>query len=108
MAVVSNKVQEGTEKLIREFFPDIVFVAIFGNRVGYPMKPAPEIVASVLAKAGCDPADAVMVGDSNTDMLTAANGGIDGIAVSWGNRTREQLAGNRIVDIVEELRDALL
>ena len=108
LAVVSNKVQEGTERLIHEFFPGIVFVAIFGNRVGYPMKPAPEIVASVLAKAGCAPKDAVMVGDSNTDMLTALNGGIDGLAVSWGNRTREQLAGNRIVDTVEELRRCLL
>jgi HAD superfamily hydrolase (TIGR01549 family) len=108
LAVVSNKVQEGTERLIHEFFPDIVFVAIFGNRVGYPMKPAPEIVASVLAKAGCAPSDAVMVGDSNTDMQTAANGSIDGIAVSWGNRTREQLAGNRIADTVEELQKCLL
>lgn len=108
LAVVSNKVQEGTERLIHEFFPEIGFVAIFGNRVGYPMKPAPEIVASVLAKAGCVPADAVMVGDSNTDMQTAKNGGIDGIAVSWGNRTREQLAENRIVDTVEELRRCLL
>ncbi len=108
LAVVSNKVQEGTERLIHEFFPEIGFVAIFGNRVGYPLKPAPEIVASVLAKAGCAPADAVMVGDSNTDMQTAINGGIDGIAVSWGNRTREQLAGNRIVDTVEELRQCLL
>ena len=108
LAVVSNKVQEGTERLIHEFFPDIVFVAIFGNRVGYPMKPAPEIVASVLAKAGCAPSDAVMVGDSNTDMQTAVNGGIDGIAVSWGNRTREQLAGNHIVDTVEELHRCLM
>ena len=108
LAVVSNKVQEGTERLIHEFFPAVKFVAIFGNRVGYPMKPSPEIVASVLAKAGCALSDAVMVGDSNTDMQTAANGGIDGIAVSWGNRTREQLAGNRIVDTVEELRNCLL
>ena len=108
LAVVSNKVQEGTERLIHEFFPDITFAAIFGNREGYPMKPAPEIVASVLAKAGCTPSEAIMVGDSNTDMQTAANGGIAGIAVSWGNRSREQLAGHKIVDTVEELRKCLL
>ena len=108
LAVVSNKVQEGTERLIHEFFPDIAFAAIFGNREGYPMNPAPEIVASVLAKAGCTPSEAIMVGDSNTDMQTAANGGIAGIAVSWGNRSREQLAGHKIVDTVEELRKCLL
>ena len=107
MAVASNKFQEGTEHLIREFFPDIQFVAILGNRPGYPLKPDPEIVQEVLAKAAVSPNDAIMVGDSPTDMRTAANGGIDAVAVSWGYRTVEELAGNRIVHTVEELQRIL-
>ena len=103
MAVASNKFQEGTEYLIKEFFPDIQFVAILGNRPGYPLKPEPAIVEEVLSKGNIGPEDAVMVGDSPTDMRTAANGGIEAIAVSWGYRTKEELAGNRIVDTVEEL-----
>lgn len=103
MAVASNKFQEGTEYLINEFFPDIQFVAILGNRPGYPLKPEPAIVEEVLSKGNIGPQDAVMVGDSPTDMRTAANGGIEAIAVSWGYRTKEELAGNRIVDTVEEL-----
>ena len=103
MAVASNKFQEGTEYLIKEFFPDIQFVAILGNRPGYPLKPEPAIVEEVLSKGSIGPEDAVMVGDSPTDMRTAANGGIEAIAVSWGYRTKEELAGNRIVDTVEEL-----
>ena len=47
MAVASNKFQEGTEKLIQEFFPAIAFVSILGNRPGYPLKPDPEIVQEV-------------------------------------------------------------
>lgn len=108
MAVASNKIQKGTELLIKEFFPKIDFVAVLGNCAELPLKPSPEIVEMVLAKSGLPKEMAVMVGDSPTDMLTAANGGIDAIAVSWGNRTREQLAGNRIVDTVEELRKALV
>lgn len=108
MAVASNKIQKGTELLIREFFPGIDFVAILGNCAEFPLKPSPEIVELVLAKAGVPKEQAVMVGDSPTDMQTAANGGIDAIAVSWGNRTREQLAGNKIVDTVAELREALI
>ena len=108
MAVASNKFQEGAEYLVREFFPDIDFVDILGNRPGFPLKPSPEIVEEVLAKAGIDKADAVLVGDSPTDMRTAANGGIDAIAVSWGYRSVEELAGNRLVRSVEELRSALL
>lgn len=103
VAVASNKFQEGTEKLIREFFPDIPFVSILGNRAGYPLKPDPEIVQEVLAKSGVSPEDAMMVGDSPTDMKTALNGGIDALAVTWGYRTIEELAGNRMVHSVEEL-----
>ena len=107
MAVASNKFQEGTEYLIKEFFPDIQFVAILGNRPGFPLKPEPEIVEEVLAKAGIRPEDAVMVGDSPTDMRTAANGGIDAIAVSWGYRSAGELAGHRIAASVSQLRSFL-
>lgn len=86
MAVASNKFQAGTEHLIKEFFPDIPFVAILGNRPNKPLKPDPEIVGEVLCKAGVNKEEAVMVGDSPTDMRTAANGGIKGIVVSWGYR----------------------
>ncbi len=108
LAVTSNKFQEGTEYLIREFFPDIAFVAVLGNRPGYPLKPSPEIVEEVLAKAGIDREDALLVGDSPTDMRTAANGGIDAIAVGWGYRTAEELGGNRIVLTPAELQRLLL
>ena len=86
LAVASNKFQSGTEYLIRRFFGDVPFVAILGNREGCPLKPDPEIVGEVLRRAGADAADAVLVGDSATDMKTAANGGIAAIAVTWGYR----------------------
>ena len=100
MAVASNKFQAGTEKLVREFFPGIPFVAILGNRPGFPLKPDPEIVGEILraanvhpdsAQPAISPEDAVLVGDSRTDMQTAANGGISGIAVGWGYRSAEEL-----------------
>ena len=37
LAVASNKFQEGTEHLIKEFFPEIPFVAILGGRLGFPL-----------------------------------------------------------------------
>ena len=86
LAVASNKFQEGTEHLIKEFFTETPFVAVLGGRPNYPLKPDPEIVTEVLRKAGVEKEDAVMVGDSDTDMETAANGGITGIAVGWGYR----------------------
>ena len=92
LAVASNKFQEGTEHLIKEFFPEIPFVAILGNRPNFPLKPDPEVVGEVLRRSGVKREEAVMVGDSDTDMETAVNGGIEGIAVSWGYRNRKDLS----------------
>ena len=107
LAVVSNKFQEGTERLIREFFPEVRFAAILGNREGHPLKPDPAIIGEALALAGVAPSEAVMVGDSPTDMLTASNAGIDAIAVTWGYRPAESLAGHRLAGSVPELRQAI-
>ena len=108
MAVASNKFQVGTEKLVGEFFPGIPFVAILGNREGYPLKPDPEIVEDVLrASGGVSRRDVVMVGDSRTDMLTAANGGIGAVAVGWGYRTLDASEDYRLAGSVTELRTLL-
>ena len=108
LAVASNKFQEGTEYLIQRFFPGIPFVAILGNRPGYPLKPDPEIVQEVLRRSGVSPEDALLVGDSPTDMRTAANGGIEALAVTWGYRSAEELAGNHLIHSVPALRIELL
>lgn len=107
MAVASNKFQAGTEFLIREFFPEIPFIAILGNREGYPLKPDPEIVAEVLRASGVNAGDAVMVGDSGTDMRTAVNGGIAGIAVGWGYRPMSATPEYRFAGSVTDLRKLL-
>ena len=108
LAVASNKFQEGTERLIGKYFPGLPFAAILGNREGFPLKPDPAIVREVLQKAGATPEQAALVGDSRTDMQTAANGGIRGIAVSWGYRTLAPSAEYRLVSSADELERALL
>lgn len=108
LAVASNKFQSGTEYLVNRFFGKVPFVAILGNREGYPLKPEPEIVEECLRSAGVQRIEAVMVGDSLTDMATAANGGIPAIAVSWGYRDLHGTPGVQIAESVEELRDFLI
>ena len=108
LAVASNKFQEGTEHLIKEFFPEIPFVAVLGGRPDFPLKPDPEIVSEVLRKACVNKEDAVMIGDSDTDMATAANSGIEGVAVSWGYRNMNEVEGLSIANSVEELLKTLL
>ena len=106
LAVASNKFQEGAEKLVKEFFPDISFVAVLGNSPELPLKPDAAVVQLVLDKAGVSREEAVFVGDSATDMKTAANGAVRSIGVSWGFRPRtelEQAGAMNIADNAEEL-----
>ena len=96
------------------------FVAILGNRPGWPLKPSPEIVEDVLkllSGGAISKAEAILVGDSPTDMRTATNGGIDAIAVTWGYSSPEELAaivatdapaGTRTADSVAQLRRLLV
>ena len=91
LAVASNKIQAGAEKLIEKFFPGIPFVAVMGNSPLYPLKPDAAVVEYIMDKAGTDRAHTIMVGDSGTDIQTARNAGIPIIAVSWGFRPRHEL-----------------
>ena len=91
--------------LINKFFPEIPFVAVLGNRSGFPLKPDPEIVEEVLQRAKVTRAEAIMTGDSPTDMKTAANGGIDRIAVSWGYRPMKGIPGLRVAESAEQILD---
>ncbi len=108
LAVASNKFQEGTEHLIKEFFPEIPFVAVLGNRPNFPLKPDPEVVGEVLRRSGAKREETVMVGDSDTDMETAVNGGIGGIAVSWGYRNMADVPGLKVAKSAEELLKIIL
>lgn len=93
LAVASNKFQEGADVLIKEFFPDIRFVAVLGDRPGQPLKPDAAVVRSILRAASiASGSRAVMVGDSGTDIRTALAGGIAAIGVAWGYRPADALA----------------
>ncbi|MBP3482950.1 MAG: HAD family hydrolase [Alistipes sp.] len=110
VAVASNKFQAGTAKLIAKFFPDVPFVAVLGQRVGIPLKPDPQIDEEIMAAAGVAPSECLHVGDSGVDMQTARAAGVRSAGVTWGFRSREELAENGadvIIDRPSELSDLL-
>lgn len=109
-AIVSNKNHSAVLELAEIYFGDAVDAAI-GQRDGVNKKPAPDMVYQALEALGAEKAEAVYVGDSEVDVMTAKNSGLDGIAVAWGFRTREELilAGAKtIVNDTEELLSELI
>lgn len=91
LAVVSNKADFAVQSLCESYFPGI-FTFVVGEREGIRRKPAPDSVYEVLEQLKTAKKDAVYIGDSDVDVKTAENAGIDLIAVTWGFRTREVLA----------------
>ena len=108
-AVVSNKVDEGVQELVKEYFPGLFDLAV-GERPDVKPKPAPDMVFSALERMGIDIREAVFIGDSDVDLKTAQNAGIDGIFVDWGFRTPEVLRslGAEIVVSTPEQVEALI
>lgn len=90
VAVVSNKFYAATQALCRHFFGDLVEVAI-GEREDIRKKPAPDTVNEALHQLGVGREGAVYIGDSDVDVMTAANSGIPCISVLWGFRDQEFL-----------------
>ena len=90
MAIVTNKYQAAAEELRLKFFADYIPI-IEGDVAGRERKPDSAPVRAALKALGADAGEAVYIGDTEVDMATAKNSGLDFIAVAWGYRTLEQL-----------------
>lgn len=97
-AVVSNKADFAVKELCERYFPELLCEAI-GERTGIARKPAPDTVNEVLRLLNVDRTQAVYIGDSDVDVETAKNAGMDCIAVDWGFRDAEVLcsAGAEVI-----------
>ncbi len=89
MAVVSNKFDEAVKNLCRHYFPDIS-IAI-GMQDGLHKKPAPDMVMKAFALLGSRCTRPLYVGDSEVDIATALNSGVDGVTCLWGFREEAYL-----------------
>ena len=111
ITVASNKYQAATQKLIDHYFPEIHFIAVFGQREGVKVKPDPTVVFDILEIAKVTKEEVLYVGDSGVDMQTAANAGVTACGVTWGFRPRaelEEFSPQYIVDTAEEIKRLIL
>lgn len=106
MAVVSNKLQTGVTELARTFFQGVIDVAI-GEQAGIPRKPAPDMVQAAMAQLGVTASETIYVGDSEVDLLTAANAGLPCISVLWGFRSRDFLLAHGATILAGSPQDVL-
>lgn len=106
LAIVSNKVDFAVKDLRDEFFSDVIDVAI-GDSDATRTKPEPDMVYKVIDELGADRDSCVYIGDSDVDIITAKNSGMDCISVSWGFRSRSELESNGAEMIADKPEDIL-
>ena len=107
MAVLSNKPHNSTVKVMEHYFPGVAFGAIIGQRAGCPIKPDPAGVMEILDILGLARDDALYVGDTGTDMLTAKAAGVMSVGALWGFRDKRELLENGAMVLADSPLDVL-
>lgn len=108
IGVVSNKFDAAVKALCAHHFPRIQ-VAV-GEREGVRKKPAPDSALAAAQALGVQPASTLYVGDSEVDIQTARNAGMDCLSVDWGFRPEAVLrdaGATRIIHSPGALLDAI-
>ena len=101
LAIVSNKFYAATQELAKHFFPDTI-----EERDSIRKKPAPDTVLEALKQLGASKDNAVYIGDSDVDIMTAKNCDLPCISVLWGFRDKDYLVkhgGTIFVDKPSEI-----
>lgn len=110
LAVCTNKYEGQSVKLLNLLGIADRFAAICGRDTFPQAKPDPRHLTGTIAQAGGDPARAVMVGDSRTDIDTAKAAGIPVVAVTFGytDTPVADLAPDRVIEHFSELHEAVV
>jgi phosphoglycolate phosphatase len=105
LAVNSNKPDDFTRRIVEALFEPGLFEVVIGAQHGIPLKPDPTAALSIADELGVAPARTAYIGDSHIDMATATAAGMLPIGVSWGFRSREELAESGAVAVLDHPRE---
>lgn len=105
LAVVSNKADFAVQTLVEKYFQGLFDFAV-GEREGIRRKPCPDSVNEAIKVLDASPDEVVYVGDSEVDIETSRNAGVNCVAVTWGFRDKcvlESLSPEYIIDKPSQL-----
>ena len=104
MAVCTNKIEKHSITLLQKLNVAHYFKAICGRDTFPYYKPDPRHLVDTIKQAGGNPRNAIMVGDSITDLDTARNAGLPSIGVTFGYTTTP-MAEMKPDRLIEHYRD---
>ena len=110
LAVCTNKLEGLSNQLLAALDMAKYFGSVIGPDSIGVAKPDPRPLQEAIARLGLDSPRAVMVGDSETDVLTARNAGVPVIGVPFGYTPRpvEEFGPDRMIKHFDEGYDAIM
>ncbi len=109
LAVCTNKLESLALSLLTQ--PELAnrFDAITGRDTFPVYKPDPRHLLGTIARTGGDPTQAIMIGDSNTDVKTAKAAGIPVVGVTFGytDTPITELGCDAVISHYNQLANAL-
>jgi phosphoglycolate phosphatase len=112
LGVCTNKAAPITAIALRALGIAHFFATVVGARDDLPRKPAPDMLLAALTALGARPDEALVVGDSRSDVGSARAAGCPVIAVSYGyphgpvHELGADLVIDRIADLLNHLEPA--
>jgi phosphoglycolate phosphatase len=107
LAVLSNKPDVFTKRMIVHYFKPSPFAIVRGQLPNIPLKPDPTAALQIAQELGIPPAQWLYLGDTDTDMRTAIGAGMHAVGVLWGFRDREELIKSGAEHIVAQPEQVL-
>jgi phosphoglycolate phosphatase len=107
LAVLSNKPDVFTKRMIAHYFPASPFDAVHGQQPNVPIKPDPAMALQIAGELDVPPSGWLYLGDTNTDMRTAIAAGMYPVGVLWGFRDRDELLACGAKTLIEKPADLL-
>ena len=108
LAVLSNKAHFATTLLAQQYFQGVFDTVVGENEAaGIRKKPAPDALYAIMKKYGISQKETVYIGDSEVDIQTAKNAGVDCISVRWGFKDEAFLKANGASVIVQSPEEIL-
>lgn len=104
LSIATGKSRRGLDKVLRETgFTDFFPVTRCADETF--SKPNPQMLFELLTDFNMQAEQAIMVGDSEYDLLMANNAGMDALAVTYGVHGLERLLDHKPVGYVDDVKD---
>ena len=101
LAVLSNKPDRQTVKVVKAIFGEELFDYAQGQKEGIRRKPEPDGVWYLMEQMHVSKEECLYIGDSEVDAATGRNAGLKTIGVLWGFRDRKTLETAGADDLID-------